>query len=250
MTQQLNPHKRSWCTVVMILGMVPFGLACLTPDDPSCQDNSDCFKGQTCIAQVCQSTDMSFEDMRTNDMRDMTSDVSADQQGLICVVDRFNTTCVDPAEEESSNNDRSRAQQLNVQQRVGCRTGDTPTLFSTNAPINAILCPAEAADYYAVGVSDCRKHNLYVTATLTPTPQCSPGLVNLKVFLGGKQRTCDEPDVTCEQRASGALTVSLKIPARATPQINTVYFATDANERLDVMYQYTLDVESRAEPIE
>lgn len=242
--------NRIHTTIALILSISPLFLACFSSDERACASQSDCYKDQVCVQEICAQA-VATQDMFTTD-KDMTTDMngmvdmSKDMPPPVCVVDRFSTMCVDVAEAERSNNTKATATRL-LDERIGCnKINESPNLPRT-MPDVGVLCPLESADFYSVGYTACKAQHLFITAKLQPNQMCGDGLVTLNTFKGGVEMDCTDEYLTCSTMPDGTLVRTVEIPVGQ--QINTLYFSTDGAGRFDVMYDYSLTISSTSEEV-
>lgn len=232
--------KRSIAALCLSVMLLLHIIACLTPIDDTCSSQADCFRDQVCAQGRCQRADL-VDMAQTPEMSAPTKDMSS--RLPICVTATPNTSCQDA--EQPRNDRRTDATVVTTGGRTGCFTEDDLRPFRSPSPIQGRRCPDQDADYYRVDFIECTKADLIVTATLRPEPVCDEGFATLKAFINGKELSCgQDPQLSCATLPSGALERTITLKATSTPQVGSIYFATDGAQRPDVLYDYVLDIKS------
>lgn len=220
--------------------------------ETSCVADSDCFKGEACVEQVCapasdtgnngtsnntvpnntEPNNTAPDNTAPNNTASNSSTNNSDVETGICLVDPFNASC------DSDDNDDSHEYIYLDNGAPGCNSGWDDFEGAETTLEDKQLCALETRDRYSVNLVPCDNKTFAVEVTMTPTEDCDPDDYAFNVSVGGND--CEEPGdtVRCDILEDG----SKRVIAFVEPSnsLSTAYIEVAKSNNANVHFDYEL----------
>lgn len=250
----------AWVSLALLAA---FAAACSGEDARVCQSNDDCFRGEACIAERCESAgnpgdahgpgavDASADSTTSTDAPDAHSPIERDASGgSSCHVGPFPGAC----ENDDNNDNDSVTDATNF-------NSDSYYLDCAELPSNpwsktvsGRFCAGETADFFMLPVMPCQTQDMTLTVTLHVRSQCLAEEYAFRFWRSNglvREADCDLENVIdvaghTVQCTRGEDSIAWKIRVPATNQlIGTFAFEVVGVPGAEATFDYDLTVDAQ-----